>query len=167
MPDFLTKERRSALMSRVKNRGTAVERYVRKEIWAAGFRYRLNVRKLPGAPDLVLPRYQTAVLVQGCFWHGHSCSKGQKRPATNQDFWNSKLDGNIARDAANRVKLQALGWTVFVIWECSIKADTAALLSHLRHRRAAYPQSNTPTPSNLPPTTASPSTPSHCSASVV
>ena len=107
-----------------------------KAVWMAGFRYRLNVRKLPGAPDLVLRRYRTAVLVQGCFWHGHDCRKGLHRPATNQDFWNRKLDGNIARDAFNRAKLQSLAWTVFVIWECRIKADTDALLTHLSHLRS-------------------------------
>ena len=137
MSDFLTKEKRSALMSRVRNRGTAAERYVRHAVWTAGFRYRINVRKLPGAPDLVLRRYNTVVLVQGCFWHGHDCRKGQRRPATNTDFWNRKLDGNIARDAANRSKLQALGWTVFVVWECRLREDTDALLVHLRTIRTA------------------------------
>ena len=132
MSDFLTKDRRSALMSRVRNRGTAAERYVRSAVWTAGFRYRLNVRKLPGTPDLVLRRYQTAVLVQGCFWHGHDCRKGQRRPATNQGFWNRKLDGNIARDATNQAKLQAMGWTVFVVWECRLSEDTNVLLDHLR-----------------------------------
>ena len=137
MSDFLTTESRSALMSRVRNRGTAAERYVRQVVWSAGFRYRLNVRKLPGAPDLVLPRYNTVVLVQGCFWHGHDCRKGQRRPATNVEFWNRKLDGNLARDAANHVKLQELGWTVFVVWECRLREDTAALLEYLQDRRVA------------------------------
>ena len=137
MSDFLTKESRSALMSRVRNRGTAAERYVRHAVWTAGFRYRLNVRKLPGAPDLVLRRYNTVVLVQGCFWHGHDCRKGQRRPATNADFWNRKLDGNIARDATNLSKLRALGWTVFVVWECRLREDTDALLVHLRAIRAS------------------------------
>ena len=132
MADFLTKDRRSALMSRVRNRGTAAEQYVRQAVWHAGFRYRLNVRKLPSAPDLVMRRYQTAVLVQGCFWHGHDCRKGQTRPATNTEFWNKKLDGNIARDAANQAKLEALGWNVFVVWECRLHKDTIALLAHLK-----------------------------------
>ena len=135
MADFLTKARRSELMSRVRNRGTAGERYVRQAVWGAGFRYRLNVRKLPGAPDLALRRYQTAVLVQGCFWHGHSCRKGQKRPATNADFWNKKLDGNISRDAANQAKLREMGWAVFVVWECRLRDDTDELLTHLRRLR--------------------------------
>ena len=136
MADFLTAENRSALMSRVRNRGTAVERHVRQAVWRAGFRYRLNVRKLPGTPDLVLPRYRTAVLVQGCFWHGHDCPKGQRRPATNTDFWNRKLDGNLARDALNHLKLAELGWTVFVIWECSLREDTDKLLAYLHQKRA-------------------------------
>ena len=136
MPDFLTKESRSDLMSRVRNRGTGAERFVRQAVWAAGFRYRLNVRKLPGAPDLVLRRYQTAVLVQGCFWHGHDCRKGQRRPATNVEFWNRKLDGNLARDADNQAKLRALGWTVLIVWECRLREDTDALLTHLRTARS-------------------------------
>ena len=94
-----------------------------------------RVRKLPGAPDLVLRRYATVVLVQGCFWHGHDCRKGQRRPATNLEFWNRKLDGNLARDAANLEKLHELGWTVFPVWECRLREDTAALLNHLQSRR--------------------------------
>lgn len=136
MSDFLTKERRSALMSRVRNRGTAAELYVRHAVWKAGFRYRLNIRKLPGAPDLVLRRYNTVVLVQGCFWHGHDCRKGQRRPAVNQDFWNRKLDGNLARDAANSAELRELGWTVFTVWECRLREDTDALLTHLQLLRS-------------------------------
>ena len=135
MSDFLSKENRSALMSRVRNRGTAAELYVRRAVWHAGFRYRMNVRKLPGTPDLVLPRYRTAVLVQGCFWHGHECPKGRRRPSTNPDFWNRKLDGNLARDAANQGKLAKLDWTVFVIWECSLDEGTATLLAYLRQQR--------------------------------
>ena len=137
MSDFLTKENRSALMGRVRNRGTSAERYVRHAVWTAGFRYRLNVRKLPGVPDLVLHRYNTAVLVQGCFWHGHECRKGQRRPTTNTAFWDRKLDGNLARDAANHAKLEELGWTVFVVWECRLREDTTALLNYLQDRRAS------------------------------
>ena len=131
MADFLSKEERSALMSRVRNRGTAAERYVRQAVWQAGFRYRLNVRKLPGTPDLVLKRYKTVVLVQGCFWHGHGCRKGQRRPASNRQFWDRKLDGNVDRDDANHAKLRELGWNVFLIWECLLNEGTDALLTHL------------------------------------
>ena len=143
MVDFLSKEKRSALMSRVRSRGTSSERYVRKAVWSAGFRYRLNVRRLPGAPDLVFPRYNTVALVQGCFWHGHSCRKGQRRPATNQEFWSRKLDGNIARDTVNQEKLRDLGWTVFVVWECLLNEGTDALLAHLNKVRMAERQPTT------------------------
>ena len=97
----------------------------------------LNVRKLPGAPDLVLRRYNAVVLVQGCFWHGHDCRKGQTRPASNVEFWNRKLDGNLARDAANRTKLRALGWAVFIVWECRLREDTDTLIQHLQCLRDA------------------------------
>ena len=131
MTDFLTKEGRSELMSRVKNRGTAPETYVRKAVWHAGFRYRVNVRKLPGIPDLVLRRYYTVVLVQGCFWHGHNCRKGVNRPTTNEAFWNRKLDANVTRDSANHSKLKEQGWSVFIVWECRLKEGTSELLEHL------------------------------------
>ena len=137
MGDFLNKKARSTLMSRVKSRDTSAERHVRKAVWAAGFRYRLNVRELPGTPDFVLRRYRTVVLVQGCFWHSHDCRKGQRRPTSNQEFWNRKLDGNVARDTANQARLRELGWYVFLIWECRLHQETDALLAHLRKLRAA------------------------------
>ena len=133
MADLLSKERRSQLMSRVRSSGTEAELYVRKTVWSAGFRYRLNVRSLPGTPDLVFGRYRTVVLVQGCFWHGHDCNKGRKRPASNQNFWNRKLDGNLRRDRENQGKLCELGWCVFLIWECLLYEGTSDLLKHLQH----------------------------------
>ena len=135
MGDFLDRRTRSALMSRVRGRDTLPERRVRKAVWAAGFRYRLNVRGLPGAPDLVFRRYRTVALVQGCFWHSHHCRKGQRRPASNREFWDRKLDGNVARDAANYARLRALGWKIFLIWECDLPRGTEALLAHLGRLR--------------------------------
>ena len=137
MGDYLTKERRSELMSRVKNRDTSAEMFVRRAAWDAGFRYRLNVRELPGTPDLVFRRYDTVALVQGCFWHCHNCRKGRRRPTSNQQFWNSKLDGNVARDAANQARLRELGWNVLLIWECQLAEGTDTLLAHLRELRSA------------------------------
>ena len=131
MVDFLDKRARSALMSRVRSSDTAPERIVRKAVWASGFRYRLNVRELPGAPDLVFRQYRTVALVHGCFWHGHDCAKGRSRPTSNQAFWNGKLDGNVARDTVNCARLRELGWAVFLIWECDLVHGTEALLSHL------------------------------------
>ena len=136
MVDTLSKDRRSALMSRVRSRNTTPEKNVRRTLWTAGFRYRLNVRKLPGSPDIVLTKYRTIVLVQGCFWHSHSCRRGRNRPVTNTEYWNRKLDGNASRDASNQAKLAELGWSVFVIWECELKQGTEQLLAHLRHLRS-------------------------------
>ena len=123
-------------MSRVRGRDTLPERRVRKAVWAAGFRYRLNVRELPGAPDLVFRRYRTVALVQGCFWHSHDCRKGQRRPTSNREFWDHKLDGNVVRDAANYARLRELGWNVFLVWECDLHQGTGSLLAHLGRLRA-------------------------------
>lgn len=137
MSDFLSGRERSELMSRVRSRGTLSELFVRKMIWKAGFRYRLNYRKLPGTPDIVLPRYQITVFVQGCFWHGHSCKKGQRRPSSNQDFWNEKLDKNMERDSAAHARLREMGWTVVEIWECQLHEGTDTLLRQLQRLRAS------------------------------
>ena len=121
-------------MSRVRTQDTTPEMYVRRRVWRAGFRYRLAVKSLPGRPDLVFPRYRTAVFVHGCFWHGHDCRKG-RRPSSNRDFWNRKLDGNIARDCSSQSRLEADGWRVSVIWECELEQGTSALISELRATR--------------------------------
>ena len=122
-------------MARVKSSNTTPEKYVRRALWNAGFRYRLNVRTLPGKPDIVLPKYRTIALVQGCFWHSHDCRRGRNRPATNVEYWNRKLDGNAARDAGNRTKLAELGWKVFTVWECELQEGTERLLVHLYNLR--------------------------------
>lgn len=135
MQDTLTPEARSRLMSRVRGRDTGLELQVRRALWTDGFRYRLHVGDLPGTPDLVLSKYRIAVFVHGCFWHQHGCKKS-KRPASNADYWNSKLDANISRDVRNRCMLVNLGWTVTTIWECKLKSDTESLLIQLRRLRS-------------------------------
>lgn len=135
MADTLSPEERSRLMARIRSRDTKPEMYVRKAVWRAGFRYRLHSRMLPGRPDLVFSQYKTAVFVHGCFWHQHGCAK-TSRPSSNREFWNRKLDGNVARDARNRDALQALGWMVLTIWECSLEEGTADLLGILKRLRA-------------------------------
>ena len=124
-------------MSFVRGRNTRPELYVRRMVWAEGFRYRLHVRKLPGTPDLVLTKYGLAVFVHGCFWHQHSCSRA-KRPSSNLEYWDRKLDGNVARDARDRIKLEELGWTLVTIWECSLESGTESLLARLRNLRVDY-----------------------------
>lgn len=107
-------------MRRVGQKNTKPEMVVRKFLHGNGYRFRLHRKDLPGHPDIVLPKHRAAIFVHGCFWHGHSCRRG-KRPATNTEFWDKKLLGNLERDKANYKKLSALGWRVVVIWECEIK----------------------------------------------
>jgi DNA mismatch endonuclease (patch repair protein) len=135
MADKIPRHVRSRVMAAVRGRNTGPERSVRAALFAAGYRYRLHRRDLPGAPDIVLPRFRVAVLVHGCFWHGHECPRG-RRPASNTEFWNRKLDGNIARDQANQAALRAAGWQVVVIWQCALAEACARLLAQLDARRA-------------------------------
>lgn len=117
MVDTHTKEQRSRNMARVKNKNTAPELLVRSLLHRMGYRFRLHRCDLPGSPDIVLPRYKKVVFVHGCFWHGHDCPRG-KRPATNREFWDTKLDGNIERDRLAREALNGLGWQSLIVWQC-------------------------------------------------
>lgn len=119
--DTLTPAERSDRMSRIRGKDTAPELWVRRYLHALGFRYRLHARKLPGRPDLVLPKHGVVILVHGCFWHGHACQKG-RIPATRSTFWREKLKGNRDRDARNLRKLKGLGWRVLTVWECSLSS---------------------------------------------
>ena len=108
-------------MATVRNKNTKPEIQVRKALFKRGFRYRINDKRLSGSPDLVLPKYKTAVFVHGCYWHGHeSCSKAIK-PATNKDFWNTKIKKNKLRDKNAQKALVMTGWKVIVIWECQLR----------------------------------------------
>lgn len=117
-------------MARVKGRDTAPERAVRRMLWAAGLRYRLNRKDLPGSPDIVLPGRRSAVFVHGCFWHGHDCARGARAPKANADYWRGKIARNVARDARVQAELQAHGWRSVVVWECELK-DQPALRARL------------------------------------
>ena len=130
MADSLSTETRSRIMSGIRSRNTRPELYVRKKVWSEGFRYRLHVAKLPGTPDLVLPKYRFAIFVHGCFWHQHGCPK-TRRPSSNKEYWGRKLDRNIARDVLDRSRLEELGWTVATIWECNLESCTEHLLAKL------------------------------------
>lgn len=118
--EILTSSKRSRQMALVKGVDTLPELAVRKLLHRFGFRFRVHVRALPGTPDLVFPALQKAIFVDGCFWHGHSCRRGQVRPKTNTAFWNAKLDRNLARDRENIDALQLIGWSAFRVWECEI-----------------------------------------------
>ena len=120
--DRLSHDQRSALMSRVRTKGTQPELFVRSALHRLGYRYRLHRKDLPGSPDLVFPSRYKAIFVHGCFWHGHECPRG-KLPQTNAEFWKAKIDKNKARDERVVLTLKSLGWKVFVVWECEIRAD--------------------------------------------
>ncbi len=118
MADVMTPEQRHRCMSRIKGRDTKPELVVRRWLWHQGFRYRLYVKSLPGRPDIVMRKWKTAIFVNGCFWHGHDCNK--RKPSTNAQFWQDKINRNRERDASNQAKLQAAGWNVIVVWECQL-----------------------------------------------
>jgi DNA mismatch endonuclease, patch repair protein len=124
--DVFEPEKRSAVMRRVKGRGTAPELEVRRLIWSLGGRYRLNRADLPGKPDIVLAGRRLAIFVHGCFWHGHDCARGARIPKANRDYWVAKIAGNRVRDIATRRALEATGWRVETVWECELK-DREAL----------------------------------------
>ena len=140
--DIMSAAQRSRLMSRISSKNTGPELALRRLLHAAGYRYRvhgilpaqqvaqlrslhpgipLRGGKLPGSPDLVFSARRKAIFVNGCFWHGHDCPVGQRRPASNTGYWNPKLDANIARDQRNLDNLAALGWESLTLWECELK----------------------------------------------
>lgn len=120
MTDRISKERRSRNMARIKGRDTTPELHVRSSLHVRGFRFRLQVRELPGRPDVVLPRYRMAVFVHGCFWHRHPGCRLAVMPTTNRDFWMKKFRDNRLRDRRSINALRAAGWRVHVVWECEI-----------------------------------------------
>ena len=121
MSDVFSRKKRSWIMARVSGSNTKPEIIVRKMLYGLGFRYRLNVRKLAGTPDIVLSKHNKVVFVHGCFWHGHKGCKRSKRPTTNIAFWNRKIDQNIKRDINSLTELRRLGWKPLVVWECQTK----------------------------------------------
>ncbi len=130
MTDVHTSEQRSFNMSRIRSRDTTPELRVRRILHAAGLRYRLHDKRLPGKPDLVFSRARTVLFVHGCFWHMHRCKYGKPAPATNANFWAEKRRSNTVRDRKNRVALRKAGWRVLEIWECQT-FDAAPLQSAL------------------------------------
>lgn len=130
MADIVDPETRSRMMSGIKGKNTRPELALRRALHARGFRYRLHDKKLPGKPDLVLPRFHAAIFVHGCFWHRHEGCKYATTPATRQEFWQAKFRENMERDQRNIDALLALGWRVAVVWECEMRKDLAATVDH-------------------------------------
>jgi DNA mismatch endonuclease, patch repair protein len=124
--DKISKANRSANMRAIRGKNSAPELAVRRAAHGLGFRFRLHRRDLPGSPDMVFPRWRTAIFVNGCFWHGHHGCRRSKLPASNVEFWKTKLTANIVRDRKNYAALRKMGWHVAVIWQCEVGDDSAA-----------------------------------------
>ena len=118
MADHLTKKKRSWNMSRIKSKNTKPELIVRSLLQGMGYRFRLHRKDLPGKPDIVLPKYKIVIFVHGCFWHRHKGCRKCTTPSSNQEYWKSKFERNVANDICHKVRLRGKGWKVFVIWEC-------------------------------------------------
>lgn len=136
MADNHTKEVRSRNMSHIRSTNTKPEETVRKYLFSKGFRYRKNVRDLPGCPDIVLTKYRTVIFINGCFWHKHNCPRFVW-PSTNRDYWEPKILKNVERDRKNQESLAELGWHVIVIWEChlnkkALESTMNAVISEIR-----------------------------------
>ena len=122
MADNHTKDVRSRNMSNIRSTNTKPEETVRKHLFSKGFRYRKNVRALPGCPDIVLRKYNTVIFINGCFWHHHDCPRFVW-PHSNEEYWRSKINRNVERDRTNMECLTNLGWKVLIVWECELKKD--------------------------------------------
>lgn len=139
--DIFTPAERSAVMAAVKSTDTKPERIVRKTLHRLGYRYRLHVKTLPGAPDLVFPARRAVIFVHGCFWHGHDCARGARVPKANRAYWINKIDRNRDRDHDHRLRLERWGWRSCIIWECALRSSewideaVAFLESHAHETR--------------------------------
>ena len=155
MTDTMTPEQRHRCMSHIRSKATKPELLVRQWLWSHGYRYRLNVKSVPGKPDIVLRSYRTAIFVNGCFWHGHGLTPNPspategsyfsgnsaccKIPTTNREFWVAKIRRNQERDQENYRVLQENGWHVIVVWECQL---TAKKLEHTMREVALLLEEN-------------------------
>lgn len=131
MVDTISSARRSWNMSRIRSKNTKPELVLRSMLQREGFRFRLHRKDLPGAPDIVLPRYRTVIFVNGCFWHRHAGCRNSTMPSTRQEFWEDKFNKNIERDAQNRTSLEIAGWIVCVVWECELHSEPNETVRHL------------------------------------
>lgn len=120
MADIVDRTTRSRMMSGIRGKDTRIEVAVRKALFARGFRYLVNDRRLPGKPDMVFPKHHAVVFVHGCYWHGHDCALF-RLPSSNQEFWETKIGANRVRDVRTHQALQSLGWRVGVVWECALR----------------------------------------------
>lgn len=131
MTDTICKEHRSWNMSRIQSKNTKIEVLVRSYLFRQGFRFRKNDKKLPGTPDVVLPRYKTVIFVNGCFWHHHEGCSLAYIPRSRTEFWMDKFHKNSVNDKLNKEKLECAGWRVLTIWECELKADFEGIMNRV------------------------------------
>jgi DNA mismatch endonuclease, patch repair protein len=131
MSDTVSPEKRSRMMARIRSKNTTPELVVRSFLFRSGLRYRLHAANLPGKPDIVLPKYRAAVLVQGCFWHQHPGCKFAYQPKSRREFWLHKLASNVARDKRVVAQLRESGWRVFIVWECQLMTPSLEQLVFL------------------------------------
>lgn len=129
--DTVTKAQRSANMSKIRSKDTKPEMVVRRHLHALGFRYRLHDSKLPGHPDIVLPKWHTVIFVNGCFWHRHEGCKLATTPKSNVNFWQAKFAKNVERDIREHAELESAGWHVIVIWECEVNNTLDCLANNI------------------------------------
>lgn len=141
MPDVHTPEVRSRNMSAIRGADTKPELLIRSGLHRRGFRFRLHRRDLPGRPDLVLPKYHAVLFVHGCFWHRHDCHLF-RLPATRTEFWQSKIESNVRRDAKVRAMLNEAGWRQLVVWECALKGRARLEPNELMQRISTWLHSN-------------------------
>ena len=140
--DVLTPEQRKGNMKSIRSKDTKYDVLVRKALFAEGFRFRKNDKRLPGTPDIVLPKYKTVVFINGCFWHRHPGCKYATTPKTNVEFWNKKFEANVKKDISSRESLEAAGWNVVVLWECELKKDFDSAMNSLKQSVLNNPVSN-------------------------
>ena len=143
MADTISTERRHYVMSRVRSQNTTPELRLRHGLWRRGFRYIVNDKRLPGKPDIVLPKYKSVIFVHGCFWHGHKGCKLYRIPKTNTEFWRAKVTRNQERDQEVWRQLESKGWSVIIVWECQLKKnilkDTVeSVAAEIRRNGEAY-----------------------------
>ncbi len=121
--DIYSQKKRSEIMSKISGKDTKPELIVRKFLFSNGFRYRINDKRYPGKPDILLPKFKTAVFVHGCFWHGHLGCKAAKLPETRKESWKKKINDTKSRDKRNIDSLKDNGWKVIIIWQCELKNE--------------------------------------------
>jgi len=131
MVDHLTKNHRSWNMSRIRSHHTKPEVIVRSLLHRSGYRFKINDSKLPGCPDIILPKYKTVIFVHGCFWHRHKNCPKATTPSTNKEYWTKKFRNNVSRDNEVKTELEKLKWRIIIIWECEVTNDPLSVLNEI------------------------------------